>query len=64
MLAREYPGVTPVMPEFKVGDGVIFDQLCVHRSGHGPNMRDERLAIECWLFAPGSVPPEYTGLLL
>jgi hypothetical protein len=63
-LAQEYPGVRSVMPEFDVGDAIIFDQLCVHRSGFSSGMTDTRLAVECWLFAPASIPVEYTGLAL
>jgi hypothetical protein len=63
-LAGEYPGVHSVMPEFDVGDAIIFDQLCVHRSGFTAGMTETRLALECWLFAPASIPPEYTGLAL
>ena len=63
-LQAEYPGVQSVMPEFDIGDAIIFDQLCVHRSGFAAGMTETRLALECWLFAPASVPPEYTGLAL
>jgi hypothetical protein len=63
-LAAEYPGVRSVMPEFDIGDAIIFDQLCVHRSGFLAGMTDTRLALECWLFAPASVPADYTGLAL
>jgi hypothetical protein len=63
-LEAEYPGVRSVMPEFEVGDAIIFDQLCVHRSGFSAGMTETRLAVECWLFAPASVPPDYTGLAL
>lgn len=63
-LAKHHPGVRSVMPEFDVGDAIIFDQLCVHRSGYAPGMTNTRFAIECWLFAPSSVPASYTGLLL
>lgn len=63
-LAQHYPGVRSVMPEFDVGDAIIFDQLCVHRSGYAAGMTNTRFAVECWLFAPASVPATYTGLLL
>jgi hypothetical protein len=61
---RAYPGVAPVRPEFEEGDALIFDQLCVHRTSSSPEMNATRFALECWLFAPASVPPKYTGLLL
>lgn len=63
-ISQEYPGVSPVIPELRPGDAILFDQLCVHRTGHAPGMTETRLAVECWMFAPGSVPHDYTGFIL
>jgi hypothetical protein len=64
VIEKEFPGFTTVLAQFEPGDAILFDQLCVHRSGHAAGMTDPRLAIECWLFAAGSVPKGYTGLVL
>lgn len=63
-IEKEFPGFTTVLAQFEPGDAILFDQLCVHRSGHAAGMTEPRLAIECWLFAAGSVPEGYTGLVL
>jgi hypothetical protein len=63
-LEEAYPGFTAAKPEFEPGDAILFDQLCVHRSAFSPSMTETRFALECWMFAPGTVPPEYTGFLL
>lgn len=63
-IEKEFPGFTTVLAQFEPGDAILFDQLCVHRSGHVAGMTEPRLAIECWLFAPGNVPEGYTGLVL
>jgi hypothetical protein len=63
-IAKEFPGYTTVLAEFAPGDAILFDQLCVHRSGHAPGMTEARLAVECWLFSAASVPDIYTGLVL
>lgn len=64
VIAQTYPGFKPVLAEFAPGDAILFDQLCVHRSGHLAGMTEPRLAIECWLFGTGSVPDGYTGLVI
>lgn len=62
-LASEFPGVTPVMPEFQIGDALLFDHLCVHRTGQAPGMTEARYALESWFFAPSVYPDMLTGLL-
>ena len=64
VIAENYPGFRKVTPEFEPGDAILFDQLCVHRTANAPTMTERRLAIECWLFAAGNVPPKYAGLVL
>lgn len=57
-------GFRSVRPEFEPGDGILFDQLCIHRTSHLPGMTEKRLGIECWTFAVSSVPAMYAGLML
>jgi hypothetical protein len=63
-IERALPGARTVFPQFEPGDGLIFDQLCAHRSSYLEGMTERRLAIECWFFAPASMPSFYAGLLL
>jgi hypothetical protein len=53
-----------VSPHFKAGDAVLFDQLCLHRTGVRPAMVRERWAIETWFFAPSSYPMEQEPIVL
>jgi Phytanoyl-CoA dioxygenase (PhyH) len=46
-------GVT-VRPIFEAGDGLIFDHMCLHRTGTDPGMTNGRYAIETWFFAPST----------
>lgn len=39
-------------PHFMPGDAILFDQLCLHRTGTRPHMTRGRYAIETWMFAP------------
>lgn len=64
LIAQHYPGFTTVTPELGPGDAVLFDQLCVHRTGGLEEPTDTRVSIECWMFGPESVPDQYTGFLL
>jgi hypothetical protein len=43
-------------PEFKAGDAVMFDDMCLHRTAIEPTMTRRRYAIESWFFAPTSYP--------
>jgi hypothetical protein len=53
-------GNTPIMrPLFAPGDGLLFDERFLHRTGIDPGMRGERRAIETWFFAPSSFPSAY-----
>lgn len=48
---------TPVVrPEFRAGDAVLFDDMCLHRTAVEPTMTHPRYAIESWFFAPTSYP--------
>jgi len=41
-------------PVFKAGDAILFDHLCLHRTGGDPSMTKTRYAIETWLMAPST----------
>jgi hypothetical protein len=45
---------TIVRPIFEPGDALIFDHLCLHRTGTDPGMVNGRYAIETWLMAPST----------
>ena len=50
-----------VIPQFRPGDALIFDQMCLHRTHVTPEMTKHRLAYECWFFPPD---PAYQQLQL
>jgi ectoine hydroxylase-related dioxygenase (phytanoyl-CoA dioxygenase family) len=62
-LAREFPGEPPVLIEFEPGDALLFDHLCVHRTGQIRGMTEPRYALESWFFSPSRFPEVLTGLL-
>lgn len=41
------------------GDALLFDHLCLHRTGTSRDMTQDRLSIECWFFAPSSYPDDH-----
>ena len=43
-------------PQFQMGDAMLFDDLCLHRTAINPTMTRPRYAIESWFFAPSSYP--------
>jgi Phytanoyl-CoA dioxygenase (PhyH) len=45
-----------VRPQFRAGDGLLFDDLCLHRTGVDSTMTRPRYGIEAWFFAPSSYP--------
>jgi hypothetical protein len=53
-----------VLPAFAPGDALLFDDLCLHRTGVGPGMRHERSAIETWFFAASTFPSGQVPLLV
>jgi hypothetical protein len=58
-------GNTPIMrPVFAPGDGLLFDERFLHRTGLDPGMTGERRAIETWFFAPSSFPKAYIPIAL
>jgi Phytanoyl-CoA dioxygenase (PhyH) len=46
-------GVT-VRPIFEAGDALLFDHMCLHRTGTDRGMTNGRYAIEAWFFAPST----------
>jgi hypothetical protein len=51
-------------PLFAPGDGLLFDERFLHRTGIDPDMKGERRAIETWFFAPSSFPNAYIPIAL
>jgi len=45
-----------VRPLFEPGDALLFDHLCLHRTGTDPGMTKTRYATETWFFAPSAYP--------
>jgi hypothetical protein len=59
-------GETPVIrPEFEPGDALLFDERMIHRTFLSEDvlMTHERLAAECWFFAPSHPAEDYVSLL-
>lgn len=52
-----------IVPEFAPGDGLMFDQLFLHRTHLPDRMTFIRYALECWFFAPSHHAEEYLPLL-
>lgn len=64
-LMDEVLAKTPsVIPEFQPGDGMLFDERCVHRTHLPEGLTDPRYALECWFFAPSHQSSNYTPLLV
>lgn len=43
-------------PVFGPGDALLFDHLCLHRTGSDASMTKTRYATETWFFAPSAYP--------
>jgi hypothetical protein len=52
----EAAGVPILRPIFEPGDGLLFDELFLHRTATDESMSRERYAIENWFFAPSLYP--------
>lgn len=52
----EVAGEAITRPEFAAGDALLFDHLCLHRTGTDPAMTETRYATETWFFAPSAYP--------
>jgi hypothetical protein len=56
-------GTEIVRPHFAAGDGLLFDERFVHRTGVSPGMTRERYAVESWFFAPSVYPHDQIPLV-
>jgi hypothetical protein len=57
-------GDDPPRPVFEPGDAILFDHLCLHKTGSGPGMTQTRYATETWCFASSDFPSELVPLLI
>jgi hypothetical protein len=56
---------TPLIrPLFDAGDGLIFDELFLHRTATDEHMTENRYALESWFFAPSHCPEDYVPLVV
>ena len=53
-----------VMPTFRAGDALVFDQLMLHSTGFLPGMTKRRYAVEAWFFAPSAAPRDQVPLAI
>lgn len=51
-------------PAFEPGDALLFDHLCLHRTGTDPAMTKVRYATETWHFAPSVFPEKLVPLVV
>jgi hypothetical protein len=51
-----------VRPIFEPGDAMLFDDLCLHKTGSEPSMPNPRYAIENWFFGASAFPAEYAAI--
>jgi hypothetical protein len=47
-----------VRPRFAPGDVMLFDEMCLHRTGVSPGMTRDRYTVESWFFAPSVYPDD------
>jgi hypothetical protein len=64
VVARVSEDAPVCRPLFKAGDVLLFDDLCLHRTGVDPSMTRDRYAIETWLFAPSAYPEGHVPFVL
>jgi hypothetical protein len=59
-VAEESAGDRPIVrPIFEPGDALLFDDLCLHKTGSDPEMPNPRYAVESWFFGASGFPREY-----
>ena len=64
-LVDEVAADTPTMcPSVEAGDAMLFDELFLHRTHLTPEMTEDRMALECWFFAPSHFSTNYVPLLV
>jgi hypothetical protein len=44
------------------GDGLLFDELFLHKTGSDPSMPNPRFAIENWIFGASAFPADYAPI--
>jgi hypothetical protein len=54
----------PLRPAFQAGDVLLFDELFLHQTANGPEMTNDRYAVETWCFGPSSYPEKQVPLVL
>jgi len=64
VVARAAAGIPIERPTFGPGDGMLFDELMVHRTAFDDRMTEERMAVESWFFAPSVYPGDHVPLLV
>ena len=57
-------GTTAPRPVFGPGDALLFDHLCLHRTGTAAGMDETRYATETWCFASSAFPDELVPLVV
>lgn len=55
-VVEQVSGGAKALPIFEAGDALLFDHLCLHRTGSTPSMTKTRYATETWFFAPSAYP--------
>jgi len=61
--AENAAGDRPIVrPIFEPGDALLFDDLCLHKTGSDPAMPKPRYAIENWFFGGSAFPTEYAPI--
>ena len=55
-VVQEASGVPSAWPTFEAGDALLFDHLCLHRTGVNASMTRTRYATETWFFGPSAYP--------
>jgi hypothetical protein len=59
-VAEESAADRPIVrPIFEPGDALLFDDLCLHKTGSDPEMPNPRYAVESWFFGASGFPREY-----
>jgi hypothetical protein len=64
VVARAAETAPVCRPLFAAGDAMFFDDLFLHRTAVGGDMRRERYAIESWFFAPSHYPREQIPIVV
>jgi hypothetical protein len=64
-VVEDLTGGAPIpSPIFEPGDALLFDHLCLHRTGVRPGMEKQRYATETWCFAPSTYPDKQIPIVV